>query len=325
LTRSSQALPGRARQWIVDATIGAAAALIAITAAQAALPRRALPLASAGAARAAPAAPPATAAPAAPAVLIAFTDPVPGHPVVSPFGLRKLPWEEGGRLHEGVDIAADPGVAVLAAADGVVAAAGSSDSYGRYVEVVHAEGLKSFYAHLGSIDPGIAPGVTVKLGAPIARIGSSGSSTGPHLHFEIRDASDRPLDPKYFLDRKFAEAEDLPLLTAARVPRGVRIAYVSRIPDSKKALMEAREAARLGQAGTMVIARLGPSGRPRATLQADGPDVDILARKKALVAQIAAGQKADMVAEAASAGSAGADAAAKAPAPNTIDVDASAS
>jgi hypothetical protein len=198
------------------------------------------------------------------------------------------------------------------------------------VEVEHAEGLKSFYAHLGAIDPGVAPGLAVKIGQPIARIGSSGSSTGPHLHFEIRDAKDRPLNPQYFLDRQFAEADDLPLLTAARVPRGVRIAYVSRIPDSKRALMEAREAEKAGPgdkaAGALVMARLAPAGgRPRATIQMQDPELDAMARKRALIAQIATRQKAEMDAEAASAGSAGADAAAKAPAATAVDAAPSAS
>src|SRR5262249_4754270 len=156
---SSEALPGRARQWIVDAMIGGAAALIAITTAHAALPPAKAPLAHPKAKPTTVAAAHAAAQPAEPVALIAFTDPAPRYPIVSPFGLGRRPWEEGGRLHEGVDIAADMGVAVLAAADGVVIAAGSSDSYGRYVEVQHAEGLKSFYAHLGGIDAGIVPGL----------------------------------------------------------------------------------------------------------------------------------------------------------------------
>jgi hypothetical protein len=261
---------------------------------------------------------------AEPAALIAFTDPVPGYAIVSPFGLRKLPWEEGGRLHEGVDIAADIGVPVLAAADGVVIAAGSSDSYGRYVEVQHAEGLKSFYAHLGAIDAGVVPGLQVKLGQPLARIGSSGSSTGPHLHFEIRDAKDRPLNPQYFLDRQFAEADDLPLLTAARVPRGVRIAFVSRIPNSKKALMEAREAEKAGKTldGVKLVKIDAFKGRPHATLQLADADMGGQAQRKALIAQIAASQKVEMAAEAhaaPTAASAGADAAARTPAAIPVD------
>jgi hypothetical protein len=292
LIAKSLALPGRARQWVLDATIGAAAALVAITAAEAALPDKAARLTGAPVKPAAVAVVPAVAqAPAQPPALIAFAEPVPGYAVVSPFGLRKLPWEEGGRLHEGVDISAPAGVAVLAAADGVVTAAGSSDSYGRYVEVTHAEGLKSFYAHLGAIDKGVTAGLAVKAGTPIGAIGSSGTSTGPHLHFEIRDARRRPLNPKYFLEQRFATAEELPLARAARVPRGVRIAQVSMIPANKRALMEAKAAKAKGKDA--------PEAASAERLGVDVAAVESRDARKALIAQIAAGQKAEMARDAA--------------------------
>jgi len=174
-------------------------------------------------------------------VLIAFEEPVPGHAVVSPFGLRQLPWEGGGRLHEGVDISADSGVPVIAAADGVVVEAGQKGGYGRYVAVRHAERLTTFYAHLGGIAAGVKPGVAVRAGASLGRIGSTGTSTGPHLHFEIRDAQKRPLNPAMFLGKAFAEAGDLPLDKAKRYSGRVRMAYVSFIPESKRALMAAKD------------------------------------------------------------------------------------
>jgi hypothetical protein len=174
-------------------------------------------------------------------MLIAFQEPVPGHAVVSPFGLRQLPWEGNGRLHEGVDISADAGVPVRVAADGVVAAAGVGGGYGRYVAVRHPEaGLTTFYAHLGAIDAGVKPGLAVQAGDAIGRVGSTGTSTGPHLHFEIRDAKERPLNPAMFLGKAFAEAGDLPLDKAKRYSGRVRMAFVSFIPESKRALMEAR-------------------------------------------------------------------------------------
>lgn len=173
-------------------------------------------------------------------VLIAFEEPVPGHAVVSPFGLRQLPWEGSGRLHEGVDISADTGVPVRVAADGVVVAAGEKGGYGRYVAVRHAEGLTTFYAHLGGISAGVQPGLAVTAGQAVGRVGSTGTSTGPHLHFEIRDAEDRPLNPAMFLGRAFAEAGDLPLDKAKRYSGRVRMAQVSFIPESKRALMDAR-------------------------------------------------------------------------------------
>jgi hypothetical protein len=183
----------------------------------------------------APVAPPAEAE-----VLIAFEEPVPGRSIVSPFGLRQLPWEGNGRLHEGVDISADSGVPVIAVADGVVVEAGTKGGYGRFVAVRHAERLTTYYAHLGSIGADVKPGSAVKAGAQIGRIGSSGTSTGPHLHFEIRDAQKRPLDPSMFLGKAFAEAGDLPLDKAKRYSGRVRMAYVSFIPESKRALMDAK-------------------------------------------------------------------------------------
>lgn len=233
----TSASDGPARHWLVDAALGAGAALAALTVAHAALPdRMQLPAHPARTARFVT--PP---TPSQPAVLIAFEDPVPGREIISPFGLRQLPWEENGRLHEGVDIAAPLGSPVLLAADGVVVRAGEGEGYGRFVEVRHAAGLSTLYAHMGAVADGLAPGVALKAGAVVGRIGSSGTSTGPHLHFELRDAAGRPLNPDRFLGRAFATADDLPLRDARRVPRAVRVAYVSMIPKSKRALMAARE------------------------------------------------------------------------------------
>lgn len=243
---SEASLPAdeRVRHWIVEAAIGAGAALAAITVAEAALPDRAQAVAWKPSQRVA-AAPPTTATSSEP-YLIAFSDPVQGREVVSPYGLRQLPWEENGRLHEGVDIAAPLGSPVLAAADGVVLETGRSFSYGRYVKVRHAEDLTTLYAHMGAVGPGMTVGRAVKAGTPVGRIGSSGTSTGPHLHFELRDASGRPLNPGLFLGEQFATADELPLKAGRRVPRGVRIAWVSRIPQSKRELMQARLDARNG-------------------------------------------------------------------------------
>lgn len=230
-------------------------------------------------------------------VLIAFEEPVPGHAVVSPFGLRQLPWEGGGRLHEGVDISADSGMRVVAVADGVVVAAGTKGGYGRYVAVRHAEALTTFYAHLGAIREGVRPGQAIKAGDTLGRIGSTGTSTGPHLHFEIRDAEGRPLNPSMFLGKAFDEAGDLPLDKAKRYSGRVRMAYVSFIPESKRALMAARngdprllvirrrtteaqdeaaaernlrgqvkEAARQEKIDGLRELSIGPDGRPRAQL-----------------------------------------------------------
>ncbi|MCR5874431.1 M23 family metallopeptidase [Phenylobacterium sp. J426] len=236
MTDLSLAQDGRVRHWLLDAALGGIVALAAITLAHAARPEAPAPLAQASPPAPVQAAP----SPEEPPILIAFQDPVPGRVVVSPFGLRQLPWEEGGRLHAGVDIQAESGEAVRAAADGVVVEAGQSSTYGRYVALKHAEGLTSFYAHLGAVSGHLRRGMAIKAGEAVGKIGSSGVSTGPHLHFEIRDSRDRPLNPTLFLGREFAEAGDLPLRKAQRFARTVRIAQVSTIPQSKRALMEAK-------------------------------------------------------------------------------------
>lgn len=265
---------GRSRHWLIDALAGGGLALGLITAAHAALPRIE---------RIQPTAPPkptqsaaAPTAPAPPPALIAFQDPAPGYPVISPFGLRQLPWEGGGRLHAGVDIAAPAGLPVRAAADGVVTRVATDGGYGRFVELKHAAGLVTVYAHLGQFLPHIAPGVAVKAGAPVGLLGSTGSSTGAHVHFEVRDDEGRPLNPELFLGRRFAEADDLPLRAAARIPRGVRVAYVSRIPKAKRDEMQAKLEAEVAMAAagaavdassaTSVGAAPQTAGKPEVTL-----------------------------------------------------------
>ena len=144
--------------------------------------------------------------------LIAFADPVPGHEVNSPFGFRKLPWEKKSRLHAGVDIAAPKGSTVVATTDGVIAKVGVSRSYGEFVEVAHGQGLTSMYAHLSATAPGVAPGLPVSEGETIAMVGSTGRSTGPHLHFEMRKDG-QPMDPDRFMGRSF-NAEVFPIALA---------------------------------------------------------------------------------------------------------------
>lgn len=225
------AAPARVRHWIIDALAGGAAALTMISIAYASVPEP-------KPARLAPAVAPRFEPVPEPEPLVSFSEPVVGYPVVSPWGLRRLPWERHGRLHAGVDIAAPAGVPVTAVADGVVVGEGLSAGYGRFVEVRHLDGLTSFYGHLGGVRKGVRKGLAVRAGQPIARIGNTGTSTGPHLHFEIRHDGE-PVNPLYFMNRTFAEADDLPFDQAAAVPKRVRVAYVSTIPQSKRDEMAA--------------------------------------------------------------------------------------
>ncbi len=132
---------------------------------------------------------------------IAFSAPVVGYQTNSRFGLRRLSFERRARMHEGLDYAAPSGTPILAAADGRVIRTGTSSSYGRFVEIQHANGVTSFYAHMSRIVA--SEGDVVVAGDQIGAVGSTGRSTGAHLHFEIRREG-RQINPENFLGRSFA-------------------------------------------------------------------------------------------------------------------------
>lgn len=115
----------------------------------------------------------------------------------SSFGNRKDPFTGGRAFHAGLDFAAASGTAVFAAGNGTITFAGRRSGYGNVVEVTHGNGLATRYAHLSAIL--VTEGEAVMAGDQIARVGSTGRSTGPHLHFEVRKA-DAPIDPRAFLE-----------------------------------------------------------------------------------------------------------------------------
>jgi murein DD-endopeptidase MepM/ murein hydrolase activator NlpD len=104
-------------------------------------------------------------------------------PITSYFGYRYHPILHFTRFHAGVDIGASWGSPIVAAADGQVAAAGWSGGYGRQVRIWHGAGLMTTYSHMSEIVA--APGSFVRRGQLIGYVGSSGLSTGPHLHYEV--------------------------------------------------------------------------------------------------------------------------------------------
>lgn len=103
----------------------------------------------------------------------------------SPFGMRFHPILGYSRLHNGVDWAAPRGTPIVAAGDGVVKAAGMHGGYGNRVEISHAYGYATAYNHMASIAKSIAPGAHVHLGQVIGYLGTTGLSTGPHIHYEV--------------------------------------------------------------------------------------------------------------------------------------------
>lgn len=112
----------------------------------------------------------------------------------SGFGMRTHPILHRARMHTGVDYAAPRGTRIYAAGDGVVTQAGWKAGYGRWVSILHANGYETGYAHQSKIADGIRPGTRVKQGQVIGYVGTTGFSTGPHLHFEVR-VNGRPVNP----------------------------------------------------------------------------------------------------------------------------------
>jgi murein DD-endopeptidase MepM/ murein hydrolase activator NlpD len=124
-----------------------------------------------------------------------------GVDITQPFGPSSYPFEPafGGypHFHTGIDLAGPRGTPILAAADGVVAIAEASTvGYGNHVIIAHANGMLTLYGHLEAML--VQPGQTVKAGQMIGLLGSTGNSTGPHCHFEVR-INDLPVDPRPFL------------------------------------------------------------------------------------------------------------------------------
>lgn len=116
--------------------------------------------------------------------LLPTTLPIAGAWDASSFGWRQDPFTGQRALHEGVDFSADSGTPIKAAASGVVIKAERHSSYGNVVEIDHGDGLTTRYAHASKLL--VKVGAVVKRGQEIAEVGSTGRSTGPHLHFEVR-------------------------------------------------------------------------------------------------------------------------------------------
>ncbi len=113
----------------------------------------------------------------------------------SGFGYRLHPIENKVKYHYGTDFAANTGTAVTAFADGVIVAAGDSDSYGKYMIIDHSDGYSTLYAHCSELCMGCG---NVSKGDVIAKVGSTGAATGPHLHFELM-CNDTYLNPEFYL------------------------------------------------------------------------------------------------------------------------------
>lgn len=118
--------------------------------------------------------------------------------VSSGFGARKDPIDGSHRFHTGIDVAAQEGSPILAAAPGVVRRAGRRGGYGNAVEIDNGNGISTLYGHASALS--VKEGDRVKAGQPIAAVGHTGRATGSHLHFEVRKDG-KPTDPRPALNR----------------------------------------------------------------------------------------------------------------------------
>jgi murein DD-endopeptidase MepM/ murein hydrolase activator NlpD len=118
--------------------------------------------------------------------------------ISSPFGYRRNPYDGSYRLHAGVDIAAEPGTPVRSPADGTVIFSGYREGYGKAVVLDHGYGIRTLFAHNSKLF--VAQGTRIKRGETISQVGSTGHSTGPHLHYEVRK-NGVPVNPATFFSR----------------------------------------------------------------------------------------------------------------------------
>jgi murein DD-endopeptidase MepM/ murein hydrolase activator NlpD len=135
--------------------------------------------------------------------------PINGARLSSRFGMRRHPISGYSRMHKGTDFAAPTGTPVYAAGNGVVERASRYGGYGKYVRIQHANDYETAYAHLSRYGPGVKKGRRVKQGDIIGYVGSTGASTGPHLHYEV------------LIDGKQVDAMSLKLPTGRKLDGGI--------------------------------------------------------------------------------------------------------
>ena len=135
--------------------------------------------------------------------------PVDGARMSSRFGMRRHPILGYSRMHKGVDFAAPSGTPIYAAGSGRVQVAGRNGGYGNYIRIRHNSGYSTAYAHMSRFAKGMASGRRVSQGQVIGYIGTTGRSTGPHLHYEVlrNDAQINPMTIKPAPNTQLAGAE----------------------------------------------------------------------------------------------------------------------
>lgn len=167
--------------------------------------------------------------------------------VTSNFGYRKDPFHGGSKFHAGMDFGAATGTPVYATGDGYIRRARWAGGYGNLVEVEHGFGYQSRFGHLSKILVG--EGQFVKRGQMIGLVGSTGRSTGPHLHYEVR-INGQPQQPANFLQIVFSQTPDW---------RGVQASLAGATPTYRAP----------GQASTVALARTTPKAEQQPRISGD--------------------------------------------------------
>ena len=162
-------------------------------------------------------------APASVTLLLPTLRPLDRVQLSSRFGPRFAPMAGASSFHEGVDIPSPTGTPVRAVADGTVVRAGWFGGYGNLIEIDHGGGMRTRYGHMSTIYAGLLSGV--RRGETIGAVGSTGRSTGSHLHYEVR-IDGRAVDPGPWLDgvvsvaRTFTPYDDRPTISSFAKARG---------------------------------------------------------------------------------------------------------
>jgi murein DD-endopeptidase MepM/ murein hydrolase activator NlpD len=160
--------------------------------------------------------------------------PINGGAMRSTFGMRRHPILGYYKMHTGVDWAGVPvGTPILATGNGTITKAAWTNGYGRHIEIQHANGYTSTYSHMSAFAKGMKPGVKIKLGQVIGYLGSTGLSTGPHIHYEVK-INNNFVDPMRI---KLPQGRELngALLTAFKQERDRIDAMMTKAPVAQAA------------------------------------------------------------------------------------------
>lgn len=160
--------------------------------------------------------------------------PVDGARITSTFGVRRHPLLGYSKMHEGVDFGAPIGTPILAAGDGVIVQKGWNGGYGHYIEIRHNGEYETAYAHMSKYRANLRVGQRVRQGEVIGYVGSTGLSTGAHLHYEVHRGNRKvnPLGIKFATGRQLA-AKELKKFKEARIEADKKVAALREANKSK--------------------------------------------------------------------------------------------